>query len=103
LDGITVQLMGATQVEESTVTLTPTLAGMPASPHQIAVLKPRANTLKIAQASADPNLVTVGPDTRLAENHYSGVVCFRVIFGMVTHAVCWGWRGSWAVRAMPVN
>jgi hypothetical protein len=55
-----VAVLGATQVEESTVTLTLTLAGMPASPHQIAVLKPRANTLKIAQASADPNLVTVG-------------------------------------------
>ena len=56
-----VAVLGATQVEESSVTPNLMLAGMPASPHQIEVLKPRPNTLKIAQASADhPSLVTVG-------------------------------------------
>ena len=55
-----VAVLGAAQVEERTATPTQTLAGMPASPHQIAVLTPHAKTLKIAGASADPSLLTVG-------------------------------------------
>jgi hypothetical protein len=55
-----VAVLGSAKVEESTATPTLMLAGMPATPHQIAVLTPRTKTLKIAQASADPNLVTIG-------------------------------------------
>jgi hypothetical protein len=55
-----VAVLGSAHVEESTVTPTLMLAGMPASAHQIAVLTPRTKTLKIAEASADPSLLTVG-------------------------------------------
>jgi hypothetical protein len=55
-----VAVLGAAQVEESTATPSLMLAGMLASPHQIAVLTPRVKTLKIARASADPGLLTVG-------------------------------------------
>ena len=55
-----VAVMGSAHVEESTVTPTLMLAGMPASPHQIAVLMPRTKTLRIAGASMDPSLLTVG-------------------------------------------
>jgi hypothetical protein len=54
-----VAVLGSAQVEERAVTPTLMLAGMPASPHQIAVLTRRAKTLKIADASADPGLLTV--------------------------------------------
>ena len=55
-----VAVLGAAQVEERTATPTLMLADMPASPHQIAVLTPHVKTLKIAGASADPSLLTVG-------------------------------------------
>lgn len=55
-----VAVLGSAQIEESSATPTLMLVGMPASPHQIAVLTPRAKTQRIAEASADPNLLTVG-------------------------------------------
>jgi len=55
-----VAVLGSAQVEERSARPTLMLAGMPASPHQIAVLTPRAKTQKIAEASADPILLTVG-------------------------------------------
>jgi len=45
---------------ESAATPTLMLAGMPASPHQIAVLKPRAKKSTIIAASADSGFLTVG-------------------------------------------
>lgn len=55
-----VAVLGSAQVEESAATPTLMLAGMPASPHQIAVLTPHAKAPRIAEASADPDLLTVG-------------------------------------------
>ena len=55
-----VAVLGAARVEERAAAPTLMLAGMPASPHQIAVLTPHIKTLKIAGASADPSLLTVG-------------------------------------------
>ena len=54
-----VAVLGSAQVGESAVTPTLVLAGMPASPHQIAVLTPRRKTLKLAEASMDPSLLTI--------------------------------------------
>jgi hypothetical protein len=55
-----VAVLGSARVEESTPAPTLMLAGMPASPHQIAVLTPHVKPFKIARASADPSLLTVG-------------------------------------------
>lgn len=55
-----VALLGGANVVERTVAPARTVAGMPASPHQIAVLTPRPKTAKMLQASADPTPVTVG-------------------------------------------
>lgn len=50
-------LLGGAHVEEQSATSTLTLAGMPASPHQIAVLTPRPKAMRTVQASADPTSV----------------------------------------------
>jgi hypothetical protein len=55
-----VAVLGSALVEESAATPTLLLAGMPASPSQIAVLTPRPKALKIVEASADASLLTVG-------------------------------------------
>jgi hypothetical protein len=55
-----VALLGGGGVVERLAAPTRVLAGMPASPHQIAVLTPRLKTTKMLQASADPAPVTVG-------------------------------------------
>lgn len=55
-----VAVLGSAQVEESAAAPTLMLAGMPASPSQIAILTPRPKALKIAEASADDSLLTVG-------------------------------------------
>ncbi|UWU90266.1 hypothetical protein [Bradyrhizobium sp. CB1015] len=55
-----VAVLGSAQVEESAATPTLMSAGMPASPSQIAILTPRAKTIKIAGASADDLSLTVG-------------------------------------------
>ena len=41
-----VSVLGAADVQESSPVPTPTLAGMPASPHQVAVLTPRPRVAK---------------------------------------------------------
>ena len=57
-----VAALGSTHVEESSATPELMFAGMPASPHQIAVLTRRLKTMKIVEASAGiiPELTTVG-------------------------------------------
>ncbi|MCP3466879.1 MULTISPECIES: hypothetical protein [unclassified Bradyrhizobium] len=46
-----VAVVGSAHVEESSATAQLMLAGMPASPHQIAVLTPRAKAPKMVQAT----------------------------------------------------
>jgi hypothetical protein len=70
-----VALLGSNQVEESAVTPTLMLGGMPASPHQIAVLTPRAKTLRIAEAVADPSQLTVGLGRTSAERSTRQALC----------------------------
>ena len=53
-----VAVLGGAHVEEQSATPALTLAGMPASPHQITVLKPHPKAMGIVQASAAP--ITVG-------------------------------------------
>ena len=55
-----VAVLGAAQVEESAAAPTLMLAGMPASPSQIAILTPHPKAQKIVEASADASLLTVG-------------------------------------------
>jgi len=55
-----VALLGGAGVVERLAAPTRLFAGMPASPHQIAVLTPRLKTTRMLQASADPTPVTVG-------------------------------------------
>jgi hypothetical protein len=50
-----VAVLGAAHVEEGSATPTLKLAGMPASPHQIAVLTPR-KPVKIVSAAAELNV-----------------------------------------------
>ncbi|GLR86908.1 hypothetical protein [Bradyrhizobium iriomotense] len=66
-----VAVLGSAQVEESTVTPALMSDSMPASPHQIAVLTPRVKKLKIAEASVDPGLLTVG-QTRSGSRRSTG-------------------------------
>jgi hypothetical protein len=70
-----VAVLGATHVRESAATATLTLAGMPASPHQIAVLTPRARNLRMAEASADPRLVTIGLTSLSVEKSARQISC----------------------------
>ena len=55
-----VALLGGANVIERSPTPTLMLAGMPASPSQVAILTPRPKTAKMLQASADAGSVTVG-------------------------------------------
>jgi hypothetical protein len=52
-----VSLLGSADVRESSFTPTLTLSGMPASPHQIRVLMPRAKITEQARASKQ---ITIG-------------------------------------------
>jgi hypothetical protein len=56
-----VSVLGATGVQESSPVPTLTVAGMPASPHQIAVLTPRP---RIAQQAGPAKLTTLGFSAR---------------------------------------
>jgi hypothetical protein len=56
---VQVAVLGAAHVEETSATPQLTLAGMPASPNQIAILTPRPKQ-RIAEASADLSQLTVG-------------------------------------------
>jgi hypothetical protein len=46
-----VAVVGSAHVQEQSAKLTLTLGGMPASPHQVAVLTPRARTTETATAT----------------------------------------------------
>ena len=48
-----IQVLGAVGIEEQTATSTLTVAGMPASPAQIAVLSPRIKVIASANASSE--------------------------------------------------
>jgi hypothetical protein len=69
-----VAVLGAAQVEESTIPSPPMLTDMAASPHQIAVLTPRPKP-RIVEASADPSLVTVGLAKPRSENRTGQALC----------------------------
>jgi hypothetical protein len=54
-------LLGPTGVQESSPIPTLTLGGMPASPHQVAVLTPRPRTTEEATASASTTVGSSAP------------------------------------------
>lgn len=57
ITSLQVAVMGGSGVEEQSPIPTLTFAGMPASPHQVAVLTPRP---KVAEGAAPAKLTTVG-------------------------------------------
>ncbi|MDA9440186.1 hypothetical protein XH98_13840 [Bradyrhizobium sp. CCBAU 51745] len=56
-----VAVMGAANVEEQPAGASLTVAGMPATPHQIAVLTPRTKDLSVS--ATKPSLISVGLST----------------------------------------
>ncbi len=58
---VQVSVLGAADVQESSLIPTLTLAGMPASPHQVAVLTPRPT---IAEQGSPAKLTTIGLSAR---------------------------------------